>query len=100
MIRGARRTVMETTYKNCQSCGMPMSRDEHGGGTNADGSKSPMYCSHCFADGRFTLPDITVDQMQTRVREKLREFGIPGPLGWLFARKVPSLERWNAAGRR
>lgn len=85
---------MGATYKNCQSCGMPMSRDEKGGGTNADGSKSTMYCSHCFASGKFTMPDLTVDQMQDRVRAKLKEFGIPGPLGWFFTRKVPKLERW------
>ncbi len=30
---------MQNRYKNCQSCGMPLSRDEKGGGTNADGSK-------------------------------------------------------------
>ncbi len=87
---------METTYKNCQSCSMPMSKDEKGGGTNADGSKSTMYCSHCWADGKFTLPDITVDQMQHLVRAKLKEFGVPGPLGWFFARKVPNLARWKA----
>jgi hypothetical protein len=85
---------MATTYKNCQSCGMPMSRDEKGGGTNADGSRSTMYCSHCFAAGKFTMPDITVDQMQDRVRAKLKEFGVPGPLGWFFTRKVPKLARW------
>jgi hypothetical protein len=85
---------MERTYKNCQSCGMPMSRDEKGGGTNADGSKSTMYCSHCWAAGNFTLPELTVDQMQDRVRAKLKEFGIPGPLGWFFTRKVPKLQRW------
>lgn len=90
---------MGTTYKNCQSCGMPLSRDERGGGTNADGSKSSTYCSHCYAQGRFTLPDITVDQMQDIVRKKLREFGIPAPLGWFFARRVPKLERWAGAGR-
>jgi len=28
---------MEKVYKNCQSCGMPLKRDEQGGGTNADG---------------------------------------------------------------
>jgi hypothetical protein len=87
---------METTYKNCQSCGMPMSRDEKGGGTNADGTKSSMYCSHCYVSGRFTLPDITVEQMQDMVRAKLKEFGIPGPLGWFFTRKVPTLARWKA----
>ena len=85
---------MGTTYKNCQSCGMPMSRDEKGGGTNADGSKSTMYCSHCWAGGKFTMPDLTVDQMQDRVRAKLKEFGVPGPLGWFFTRKVPKLARW------
>jgi hypothetical protein len=85
---------MERTYKNCQSCGMPMSRDEKGGGTNADGSKSTMYCSHCWAAGKFTSPELTVDQMQDRVRAKLKEFGIPGPLGWFFTRKVPKLQRW------
>jgi hypothetical protein len=89
---------METTYKNCQSCGMPMSRDPKGGGTNADGSRSATYCSHCYAEGKFTLPDITVEQMQGIVKEKLREFGFPSPLGWFFARKVPRLARWNDAG--
>jgi putative zinc ribbon protein len=88
-----------TTYKNCQSCGMPLRRDERGGGTNADGSRSSMYCSHCYALGRFTLPDITVRQMQDLVRGKLREFGIPAPLGWLFTRRLPKLERWAGAGR-
>ena len=90
---------MGATYKNCQSCGMPMSRDANGGGTNSDGSKISMYCSHCYANGQFTLPDITVNQMQDLVRRKLREFGIPGPLGWFFTRRVPKLERWAGAGR-
>lgn len=89
---------MVTAHKNCQSCGMPMSRDERGGGTNADGSRSGMYCSHCYADGRFTLPELTVDQMQDRVRDKLREFGVPAPLGWFFTRRVPKLARWAARG--
>ena len=86
---------METAHKNCQSCGMPMSKDEKGGGTNADGAKSTMYCSHCYANGKFTLPDITVSQMQNRVRAKLKAFGIPGPLGWFFTRRVPNLARWK-----
>lgn len=30
---------MEKQFKNCQSCGMPLARDEHGGGTEADGIK-------------------------------------------------------------
>lgn len=88
---------MKTTksYKNCQSCGMPLSRDEKGGGTNADGSKSLIYCSHCYEAGAFTLPDISASEMQARVKGKLREIGLPGIAAWLLARKVPKLARWT-----
>ncbi len=83
------------SFKNCQSCGMPLSRDERGGGTTADGSRSEMYCSHCYEGGRFTLPDITASEMQKRVKGKLKEAGFPGFLAGLFSRKVPKLERWR-----
>jgi hypothetical protein len=87
--------TVNNAYKNCQSCGMPMARDERGGGTNADGSKSQMYCSHCYEGGRFTLPDLTVKQMQARVKGKMKEMGFPGILAGLFTRKIPKLERWS-----
>ena len=86
---------MEKAYKNCQSCGMPMKRDELGGGTNADGSTSLMYCSNCWQEGKFTLPDITVDGMKERVKSKLKEFGFPGFLAGIFTRSIPKLERWK-----
>ena len=88
---------MAKSYKNCQSCGMPLKRDEQGGGTNADGSKSVVYCSHCYQKGQFTLPDITVVEMQTLVREKLKEFGFPGFLAGMMTRRIPRLERWQSA---
>lgn len=31
---------MGQAYKNCQSCGMPLARDEKVGGTEANGAKS------------------------------------------------------------
>ena len=79
----------------CQSCGMPLSKDEKGGGTNADGSKNTQYCSHCYQNGQFVLPDISVEQMQVRVREKIIEFGMPGFLSGIFTRKIPKLARWQ-----
>lgn len=86
---------MEAVYKNCQSCGMPMKRDAQGGGTKADGSKSTMYCSHCYLNGKFTQPDLTVDEMKARVKGKLKEFGIPGILAGVFTRNIPKLVRWR-----
>ena len=84
------------TFKNCQSCGMPMSSDEQGGGTEADGSKSLKYCSHCYQAGRFTIPDLTVEQMKDRVRGKMKEIGFPGFMAGLFTRRIPKLDRWKA----
>ena len=51
----------------CQSCGMPLSRDALGGGTNADGSRSAEYCSHCYRIGRFTEPNLAVEEMMAKV---------------------------------
>jgi hypothetical protein len=86
---------MNAVYKNCQSCGMPLKRDEQGGGTNADGSRSAMFCSHCYVDGQFVSPDISADEMKERVKDKLQEFGVPGFLTGFFTRKIPELERWR-----
>jgi hypothetical protein len=74
---------------------MPMRRDELGGGTNADGSTSLMYCSNCWQQGKFTLPNITVDEMKARVKGKLKEFGFPGFIAGIFTRSIPKLERWK-----
>ena len=46
----------------CQSCGKPLSKPEDFG-TNADGNKNDEYCSHCFQSGKFTYPNITMEEM-------------------------------------
>ena len=73
--------MKNASYKHCQSCGMPMRRDEKGGGTNADGSKSPMYCSHCYEGGQFKLPHISADEMQAAGEGQTARFGVPQPRG-------------------
>jgi len=79
----------------CQSCGMPLSKDPQGGGTNADGSKSAVYCSYCYQNGAFIAPDITALQMQEFVVEKLKEMHYPGFIAKFFAKNIPNLERWK-----
>jgi hypothetical protein len=80
--------------KYCQSCGMPLSKDEQGGGTEKDGRKSLLYCSHCYQNGAFTQPDITVDQMVDLVKGKMKEMHIPGFLSYFMTRNIPRLKRW------
>jgi hypothetical protein len=86
---------MWKAYKNCQSCGMPLKKDLKGGGTNTDGTKSMMYCSHCFDKGKFLQPDITAVQMQEFVKNKLKEMKFPRFLANFFTKGIPKLERWK-----
>lgn len=83
------------TYKSCQSCGMPFKRDPKKGGSNADGTLNTMYCSYCYEQGAFTQPNMTAHEMQTFVKEKLKEMGFPGFIAGFFTRSIPKLVRWN-----
>ena len=88
---------MEKVYKFCQSCGMPLKKDEKGGGTNADGSKSVKFCSYCYQDGKFFNPEITTaKEMQAFVKVKMKEMGFPGFLTGFFTYGIPKLERWRS----
>ena len=80
---------------NCQSCGMPLARDAQGGGTEADGRKTTTYCSHCYQNGHFTEPDLTVDQMVVKVKGKMKEMHLPGLVGNFFTKDIPKLKRWT-----
>ena len=86
---------MKGTHENCQSCGMPLKKDPKGGGTNKDGSISNKYCSHCYENGKFLQPDITAQQMQEFVKNKLKAMGFPGFLAGFFTKGIPKLERWK-----
>ncbi len=83
------------SYKNCQSCGMPMKKDPNGGGTTSNGKKSTMYCSYCYEGGEFKQADWTAAQMQSFVKGKLKEMGFPGFVAGFFTRGIPKLERWK-----
>lgn len=86
---------MEKIYKFCQSCGMPLKKDERGGGTEADGSESVRFCSYCYQEGKFTRPEITAKEVQALVKGKMKEMGFPGFLTGFFTYGIPKLERWK-----
>ena len=81
--------------KSCQSCAMPLKKDPQGGGTNSDGSTNTEYCSFCYEDGSFTQPEFSAKDMQDFCIVKMKECGVPKPLGWLFTRSIPKLKRWS-----
>ena len=81
--------------KSCQSCGMPWDKDPNGGGNNADGSKSDLYCSYCYKDGAFVKPDWTAADMQAYAVQVLVKKGIPEMLGKILTKEIPNLKRWK-----
>jgi len=81
----------------CQSCGMPLSKDPEGGGSEPDGSRSATYCSHCYADGAFRHPDATLADFQAHCVDALAGKGMPRILAWAFTRGIGKLDRWRAA---
>lgn len=80
----------------CQSCGMPLSKDEKGGGTNADGSLSNEYCSRCYQNGQFVEPNITLDQMKEKVMNKMKEMHLPRFMATYFTKNMHNLKRWKS----
>jgi len=82
----------------CQSCGMPLTQDPKGGGTNAHGTRSHTYCSYCFREGKFLNPDMTLDEMKEVVVTALHKKGMPTFAARLVAGNLHRMERWRSAG--
>ena len=86
--------MMSPEGPRCQSCGMPLARDPQGGGTEADGHKSSVYCSHCYQKGEFTDPKMTVEVMVTGVTQRLQSMNLPPAMVTKLAGEIPTLRRW------
>lgn len=82
-------------YTNCQSCGMPLTKDEKCIENESGEILSEMYCSHCYENGKFTLPDITALEMKELVTNKIIEMKIPKFVANFLTRNTHKLKRWK-----
>jgi len=80
----------------CQSCGRPMEKAKHFG-TDSQGNHVNDYCSHCYAGGKFTMPEISLDHMADMVKDQFaKNMKIPGEQARDQARQFLSkLKRWS-----
>ena len=79
----------------CQSCGMPLQKEEDLG-TNNGGSKSFDYCFHCYQNGRFLDEGITLEE---KINKNVK-FSVQMGMSENDARKMasnvlPNLKRWK-----
>ncbi|MHC6204268.1 zinc ribbon domain-containing protein [Breznakiellaceae bacterium SP9] len=82
----------------CQSCGMPLSKDDDFG-TNADGIKNRDYCAYCYKDGKFTqdltmegMIEVCVPFMVEANKDMTAETARKSMQEWF-----PTLKRWKTA---
>jgi len=80
--------------KFCHCCGMPISKDPQGGGTDMDGTRIQKYCSYCYQNGEFLFKG-SVKEFQEFCRQKMIEGGSNKFTAWLYTRGMKRLERWK-----
>jgi len=85
----------------CQSCSMPLGKPEDFG-TDKAGYRVNDFCRHCFADGAFTEPNVSMSEMLERCVRVMDSQGIMAApqARALLADVMPRLGRWRTpAGR-
>jgi hypothetical protein len=78
----------------CQSCAMPMQKPGDFG-TNADGSKNQEYCQYCYQKGKFTEPNITMEQMIEKCTGIMKQMQVTKDQIEKTRLFIPTLKRWR-----
>lgn len=82
------------TQTFCQSCSMPLDSIDVLG-TEKDGTASKEYCKYCYQDGSFTHADMTLEEMTTRVMNRMDNRKIPPDIIEAAVSRLPHLKRWK-----
>ena len=78
----------------CQSCAMPLTEELYG--TNADGTANNEYCKYCYADGAFTMPEMTMSEMIAFCIPYMVEQGMTEEQArQIMEEALPMLKRWK-----
>jgi hypothetical protein len=83
----------------CQSCTMPIDNVTDRG-TEKDGSYNNEYCKYCYGDGAFLNPELTLDQMKSRITKQMKKRNLPYEILQQSLTMVSNLKRWEKNKRR
>ena len=78
----------------CQSCSMPMDTPELFG-TEKGGTKNSDYCKYCYANGAFTNPDLTLEEMKKHMMKIMGNEKLPEEIVEVALSRLPYLKRWS-----
>jgi hypothetical protein len=86
----------------CQSCGMALTHPSNFG-TTETGALNLEYCRFCFEKGKFNEPDITLEDMASRIAATAvkKKKGASEEVAKEMAMKMlPQLKRWKGADKK
>ena len=79
----------------CQSCGIKLDDVPQYGGTELDGNLSSKYCTQCYQNGQFTEPNLTINEMQEKVKKQLKKLKVPFIKRTIHISQLSELQRWS-----
>ena len=81
-------------YKICQSCGMPLSKEEYFA-VNSDGSVNTDYCKYCYDRGKF-IHDVSMEEFIEMCSQFGEQAGMTNEQMKEYCTKLfPTLKRWK-----
>jgi len=78
----------------CQSCLMPLQKDADFA-TNADGSCNQEYCIHCYKEGAFTEPNLTLEALLLKVETIMKQMNMTEDKIKIIKEQIGELKRWK-----
>ena len=78
----------------CQSCGMPLDKEEVKG-TQKNGLKSDEYCKYCYGNGVFKHPKMNLEGMKKNVETQMKKLEHHEYVIQKAITILPSLNRWK-----
>ncbi len=85
--------LKKTTF--CQSCGIKLERDAKYITLTEDQKKTTEYCSACYIDGEFVEPNLTLEQMKTKISKRAKELGYSKLAIYFYLKQINELGRWR-----
>ena len=83
--------------KVCQSCGIPL--NERILGNENNGTFSQEYCYLCYRNGKFILPNLTMDEMKQQISKIVNQSLENKFQKWLTKKvlclQLKTLKRWK-----
>jgi hypothetical protein len=65
-------------------------------GRYSDGTQNDEFCRHCFEDGKFTEPDMTLDRMIEKCIAIMKSMDVPETQIEQTKAFIPMLKRWRS----